>query len=359
MSIRILSYPKLRKSPVVSAILGPEGLKTFRECLDRFDIARSGCMAFLLHDARSFVLLMASPMPHDPEQISVDFYIPDDFIQHEDTASPAQQDGSGEALWQRAVSFLVYELFYIGKNIKAHFYVPSDRPPFYHEILTRSGFRHDGTMRDHCFRRDHYADAGILSMTGIEFMRCSTGLVPLLGEHLIVRASYDRVFEIGVIKRDEPMPPIAEELIRKTPPHTDSGLGDDSGDGIHDPQAYPYVIRVLRELREYLEGKRKVFELEPEYHDATEFQKTVWAATIKVPFGQTQSYEAISQQIGIHRQGKNPTILSRAVGTALSRNPVMIVIPCHRIIGKDGKLRGFAGGLDIKDFLLTHELAHF
>lgn len=102
-----------------------------------------------------------------------------------------------------------------------------------------------------------------------------------------------------------------------------------------------------QELQEYFAGKRKTFDLElaPE---GTEFQQKVWTALQRIPYGQTRSYGEIAKEIG------NPKAV-RAVGGANHRNPIMIVIPCHRVIGANGSLTGFGGGLGMKEYLLKLE----
>lgn len=101
------------------------------------------------------------------------------------------------------------------------------------------------------------------------------------------------------------------------------------------------------QLEEYFTGIRKDFDLKlnPE---GTEFQQKVWTQLLKVPFGKTRSYLQISRQIG----DANAT---RAVGNANGSNPISIIIPCHRIIGNNGKLVGYGGGLWRKEWLLNHE----
>jgi methylated-DNA-[protein]-cysteine S-methyltransferase len=105
--------------------------------------------------------------------------------------------------------------------------------------------------------------------------------------------------------------------------------------------------KVLRQLAEYFAGSRQVFDLElaPK---GTEFQKRVWQELRKIPFGRTASYGEIAARIG---NGK----ASRAVGMANSKNPIPIIVPCHRVIGKDGSLTGFGGGLEVKKQLLELE----
>jgi methylated-DNA-[protein]-cysteine S-methyltransferase len=102
-----------------------------------------------------------------------------------------------------------------------------------------------------------------------------------------------------------------------------------------------------RQLAEYLEGKRRVFDL-PLRLEGTEFQKEVWEAVSHVPYGQTASYGEIALLIGRPRA-------SRAVGAANGANPIPIVIPCHRVIGADGSLTGYGGGIALKSRFLALE----
>ncbi len=112
-------------------------------------------------------------------------------------------------------------------------------------------------------------------------------------------------------------------------------------------KAHPVLVETEHQLDEYLRGRRQAFTLALDL-DGTEFQRSVWNALLTIPFGETRTYEQIARQIG------RPTAM-RAVGAANGRNPISIVVPCHRVIGATGDLTGFAGGLDAKAFLLTLE----
>jgi methylated-DNA-[protein]-cysteine S-methyltransferase len=101
------------------------------------------------------------------------------------------------------------------------------------------------------------------------------------------------------------------------------------------------------QLREYFAGERREFSL-PLAPRGTEFQRRVWLALREIPHGRTRSYGEIAETIG------RPTA-SRAVGAANGRNPISIVVPCHRVIGASGDLTGYAGGMDRKRWLLNHE----
>ncbi len=109
----------------------------------------------------------------------------------------------------------------------------------------------------------------------------------------------------------------------------------------------PLTERAYGELLEYFAGKRKTFSI-PYRAEGTDFQKRVWQALCEIPYGETRSYKDIAAAIG------NPKA-SRAVGMANNKNPIALVVPCHRVIGANGTLVGYAGGLPLKAFLLDME----
>ena len=107
----------------------------------------------------------------------------------------------------------------------------------------------------------------------------------------------------------------------------------------------------IRQLRAYFAGELETFEL-PLAPEGTVFQRAVWRQLCDIPFGETISYGELAKRVG------NPKA-SRAVGAANGQNPIPVVIPCHRVIGSDGKLTGFGGGLPIKEKLLALEQRQF
>jgi methylated-DNA-[protein]-cysteine S-methyltransferase len=107
------------------------------------------------------------------------------------------------------------------------------------------------------------------------------------------------------------------------------------------------LLETERQLNEYFAGKRKQFSLEFDFA-GSDFQKRVWETLAGIPFGETPSYGEIARRIGRPKA-------ARAVGAAIGRNPISIAVPCHRVIGSNGKLTGFAGGLDTKAALLRLE----
>jgi len=108
-----------------------------------------------------------------------------------------------------------------------------------------------------------------------------------------------------------------------------------------------YFAKVVKQLDEYFVGKRTKFELNI-YPKGTEFQKKVWAELLKIPYAKTKSYQEIADAIG------KPNA-QRAVGSACNKNPILLIIPCHRVVSKTGQLTGFACGVDRKEQLLKLE----
>jgi methylated-DNA-[protein]-cysteine S-methyltransferase len=110
---------------------------------------------------------------------------------------------------------------------------------------------------------------------------------------------------------------------------------------------HPILLRAIQELTEYFAGKRKAFSL-PLQFVGTEFQKKIWNQIARIPHGKTMSYAELARLAG------SPKAI-RAAGTSTGRNPISIIVPCHRVVGKGGDLCGFAGGLHKKRFLLALE----
>lgn len=111
---------------------------------------------------------------------------------------------------------------------------------------------------------------------------------------------------------------------------------------------HPVLLKAVKQLREYFDGKRTAFDLPLDLHGGTPFQQSVWQALLQIRSGETTSYGKLSKLIG------KPAAV-RAVGAAVGRNPVSVIVPCHRVLGGDGSLTGYAGGLDKKTALLKLE----
>ena len=123
----------------------------------------------------------------------------------------------------------------------------------------------------------------------------------------------------------------------------------DSSGWPHAPE-HPVLVRAVAQLRDYFTGQRVRFDLPLDLQGGTAFQQSVWQALLAIPSGGTTSYGAISERVG------RPAAV-RAVGAAIGRNPVSIIVPCHRVLGRDGSLPGYAGGLERQSALLGLERA--
>lgn len=108
-----------------------------------------------------------------------------------------------------------------------------------------------------------------------------------------------------------------------------------------------FLYEVYTQVNEYLTGRRKQFDV-PLKYQGTQFQQSVWQELQKIPYGQTRSYQEIAIGIGNEKA-------VRAVGQANNKNPIMIIIPCHRVIHKNGDITGFACGVEVKQYLLNLE----
>ncbi|WP_139891536.1 methylated-DNA--[protein]-cysteine S-methyltransferase [Bacillus sp. D386] len=107
------------------------------------------------------------------------------------------------------------------------------------------------------------------------------------------------------------------------------------------------IKETVMQLEEYFKGERQQFSVKLNPH-GTPFQQSVWKELLQIPYGETRSYKQVAERIG------NPSA-SRAVGMANNKNPIFIIVPCHRVIGSSGKLVGYGGGIDIKERLLKLE----
>jgi methylated-DNA-[protein]-cysteine S-methyltransferase len=123
-------------------------------------------------------------------------------------------------------------------------------------------------------------------------------------------------------------------------PHLNSAIATDT---------HPVLSETEKQLNEYFAGTRKKFTVPLDF-TGTDFNKKVWQALLTIPYGETRTYGQIAKQIG-------DASLARAVGAANGKNPISIIAPCHRVIGANGKLTGFAGGLKTKAYLLNLEAA--
>ncbi len=114
----------------------------------------------------------------------------------------------------------------------------------------------------------------------------------------------------------------------------------------------PFLLDVAAQVRGYLAGESREFAVELDLRGRTTFELSVWATAGRIPYGETRTYAWMAGQVGGASSGRGA---AQAVGAALGCNPVPLIVPCHRVIGSDGSLHGFAGGLDMKARLLALE----
>jgi methylated-DNA-[protein]-cysteine S-methyltransferase len=141
--------------------------------------------------------------------------------------------------------------------------------------------------------------------------------------------------------------PSGDEAVASILWPSENGRDGDPALSTSSPEAGSVLARTVEQLNQYFAGERTAFDL-PLAPIGTPFQLEAWEALRRIPFGETRSYAGQAAIIG------KPTAV-RAIGAANGRNPISIVVPCHRVIGANGSLTGFAGGLDAKRWLLNHE----
>lgn len=125
-------------------------------------------------------------------------------------------------------------------------------------------------------------------------------------------------------------------------------IGLDFSEELHLESSSPIIEECKTQLEEYFKGERREFHIKIKFIKGTEFQKSVWEELKNIPYGEVVAYKDIAEKI------QNPKAV-RAVGGANNKNPIAIIIPCHRVIGKNGNMVGYAGGINKKEFLLDLE----
>lgn len=227
------------------------------------------------------------------------------------------------------------------------------------ETAEACGMRQEAVLEEELNLNGVYVDAGMFSLLASEYPDYSVAFVPFPKGVIAVRGSSD--FVEGV--RFYPLFDRIEDPFDRTVAIR-TGVADSLGvvrqeiraDQIDNKIALPTeVAKAAREISEYLKKARTKFTVNVRFSHGSDFQRHVWEEIKKIPYGATVSYEDIAMSLtGNDRVAARN--LTRAVGSACSDNPVPVIIPCHRVIGKDGRLVGFASGVDIKEFLIEHEI---
>ncbi|NLW89647.1 MAG: methylated-DNA--[protein]-cysteine S-methyltransferase [Clostridiaceae bacterium] len=221
------------------------------------------------------------------------------------------------------------------------------------------GMRQEAILEEALCVDNVYVDAGMFSLLASEYPDYSVAFVCFPKGFIAVRGSSEfvegvRFYSFGEVIED----PFDRTVAIRT------GVADTSGairtvadnDYRDTKPALPSeVAKAAREISEYLKKARTKFSVNVRFSHGSDFQRHVWEEIRKIPYGVTVSYEDIAMALtGNDRVAARN--LTRAVGSACSDNPIPVVIPCHRVIGKDGKLVGFSSGVEIKEFLIEHEI---
>jgi O-6-methylguanine DNA methyltransferase len=221
------------------------------------------------------------------------------------------------------------------------------------------GWTREGVLRGASPREDGYRDVALLSMLREEFDGYGIAFVPFARGYVHVRGDRDAVEEIGFLKADQPVEagPLRSAAFLQ-------GLCDREGvlvsqgtstPGTAKPTKLPAEVqRAAHQIEEYVTGGRTSFEIRTNASGSL-FQHNVWNTLLEIPYGTTLTYEQVALRLS-KQEPEAARRLTRAIGSACSANPIAIVVPCHRVIGKDNKLVGFSGGLDVKEWLLEHEM---
>ncbi len=255
---------------------------------------------------------------------------------------------------------LVDKLFWEHNLYRVEMLVPQDQQ-HYLEVLNRLGFKREGSLRNGFLDQSSGRHLDLIalallrpeqSLAGVAFVPFRLGLFAIAGRNNGLFAS--RFLRHGETA-DQSFFFECAEL---------AGLLDDSGKIKFDMKSKDYtaldstpqiVLEAASQVSAYFAGKREVFDLPVSIEIGSDFQKSVWKTLDRIPYGTTWTYEDLAFQLTQPDQSAAKR-LSRAVGSACAANPLPLILPCHRVIGKGGKLVGFSGGLDIKEYLLDHEI---
>ena len=229
------------------------------------------------------------------------------------------------------------------------------------ELLASHGFMQEALLRDEIRTDTGFEDAGLFALTAACYTEYNVCFVPFERGIAVITGGKDYVDEIRLL---HPGSHIEDPFILNVAGSLGllgrGGCIKASEGGIYDMdeeqlESLPSELaKAYVELTEYFANNRATFDIRYRFMRGTEFQLKVWKQLSSIPYGTTASYEDIALALSGGNRFEARKI-TRAVGAACSENPISIVVPCHRVIGKDGNLVGYSAGLDIKDYLLLHE----
>ncbi len=237
--------------------------------------------------------------------------------------------------------------------------IASDSPEL-GQVATAAGMRQEAILEEAYQKCDTFVDAGLFSLLiseypdyGVAFVPFAKGLAALGGGAACI--DFLHFYQYGEKISDDYVRAVAV----RSGAATKDGMVKSKGTYHADFSMLPAAVALgAKELKEYFAKSRTRFSVKLGLDRGSDFQKQVWKALLQIPYGSTWSYEDVAR---ILTEGDKVAArhLARAVGAACSENPLPIFVPCHRVIGKDGHLVGFAGGIENKEFLLEHEMFGF
>lgn len=236
--------------------------------------------------------------------------------------------------------------------------IPVDHPQV-KPVYEAFGFRTDCVLRGSAFRLSDLGDLVQMSLLKTQNPFPSVGLIPYQYGLITVTGTAERVESLEFHMAGEQVSqPYLKDLFHIWRLLNGNGCLALSPDRIQEATAAPLpemLQQAVDQLTGYLAGDRKQFDLFLELSCGSQFQQKVWAALQQIPFGTTVTYLDIAMQLS-DGDLKKARSMTRAVGSACGANPVPIFVPCHRVIGHDGRLTGYSGGIKNKEFLLAHEM---
>jgi O-6-methylguanine DNA methyltransferase len=227
------------------------------------------------------------------------------------------------------------------------------------ETAESCGMRQEAVLEEELFINGAYVDAGMFSLLASEYPDYSVAFIPFPKGVIAVRGSSEFIEGVRFYPFDEGIEDSFDRTvaIRTGIADTDGKVRTEPIKDLSDIKASlpNEVAKAAREMAEYLKKARTKFSVNVNFSHGSDFQRLVWEEIKKIPYGATVSYEDIAMALTGNDKvaARN---LTRAVGSACSDNPVPVIIPCHRVIGKDGRLVGFSSGVEIKEFLIEHEI---
>ncbi len=279
--------------------------------------------------------------------------------------------GTGRTVFEAVISELLARGFEAGDFHRIEIAVAADDQAALRK-LAGLGFSREGLLRHAARRRQGYCDVELWSCLRTESALRGFAFVRFRPGHVVIETRQGAIWRVGFLQNGERME--ASWLFDAA---WEAGIADDSGlvhrNGPRTPEALPLQAdgasggllgRAQEQMLEYLRGKRRCFDLPLADVPGTDFQRAVWAEIRGIHYGQTRTYGEIAAsllarcepELDCETRERRARQLARAVGGACGANPLAIVVPCHRVVGADNRLTGFAGGLAAKAWLLDMEL---